>query len=164
VQFSNKKSLPDAYTITLCLDTSALKIQGNSGPLYVETLQIGAVAMYDEAKIRYPEWDLQEGDNITITNCINQHLAIGVIRDHRFTEDPPTLRLQSAIIVAYRNVVRALEDSLPWDPILNQILILSVLVSTAARAGDIGWISEDDPNRALQLREISLRLLPSEPR
>jgi hypothetical protein len=160
VQFSNKTSLPDAYTITLCLDTSVLKLHGRPGlPLYVETLQIGAIVIIDEARIRYPEWDLQDSDDATITNCIDHLLATYVVRKHRFSEDPPALRLQSAIIIARGNLVQAIEESLPFDPVSNQILILSVLVSTGARAGDIGWVSQDSPDRALQLKETELHLL-----
>jgi hypothetical protein len=46
----------------------------------------------------------------------------------------------------------------PFDTVVSQLLILSILVATAARAG----VAEDGPTAALQVREIEPCLAPGE--
>jgi hypothetical protein len=127
--------------------------------VYAKTIDTGVRALVSEAKVRFPGWELQPREHQIIDAHIAGLIKTNELRTHRFAKALPSLQLQSAIIIARRALARAAEEPRPFDAVANQILILSLLVSTALRAGGLGWLPEDGgPDTALQLREIELSL------
>jgi hypothetical protein len=153
---------PDGRTISICIATFASEQKSKDSPIYVETIDNGLRALTSETKVRHPGWSLQPADQDMINNRIAHLVQTEQVRTHRFEKALPSLQLQSAALIARRVLVRAVEESWSFDALANQILILSMMVCTAARAGDLGWAAEDDPYAALQIGEIELYLGPGE--
>ena len=113
----------------------------------------------------YLGWKITPEDKHLIDNCIRRLIDEGKIRDQPPGEPLPSLRLQPAMVIARKNLMNALESSPPHlstDTLVHQLFILSLLVDTAARDGDIDYTGEDGPYKALQVREIELFLRPGE--
>lgn len=61
-------------------------------------------------------------------------------------------------MIARKNITQIVFDPLAllFDGVLNRLLILTLLVGTGARPGDIGYPLEDTPDKALQIREVEI--------
>jgi hypothetical protein len=159
--YSDETSPLDDHSISLCITTWASKPRGKAqsdGLVYITTIYNGLQALISEARIRHPGWSLQLRDQEIIDNHIDGLVQAKKLRTYRFEKALPSLQLQNAIVIARRTLARAVEESRSSDVVANQILILSLLVSAAARAGDLGWLTKDGPDVALQMREIELHL------
>jgi hypothetical protein len=158
----DKSTLPDGRTISLCITTFASEQRSKGSPVYVETTDEGVRALTSEAKVYYPGWKLQPQEQRIIGAHIARLVQTNQLRTHRFEEAQPSLQLQTASLIARRTFVRALEESWSFDAYRTHVLMLSLLVCTASRAGDPGWVVEDGPDAALQIREIELHLEPGD--
>jgi hypothetical protein len=52
--------------------------------LYVDVVQIGAIAIIDKAEPYHPSWKLRPGDRKVIENCVVRLLRTREVRTHRF--------------------------------------------------------------------------------
>lgn len=128
--------------------------------IYLDTIHAAAIALIDEARFRIPGWKLAPQDIQVVENCINRLIQEGKVRDHRFDKPLPSLGLQSAVLISHKYILQAIRSPpKSMDTIVNQLHILSLLVGTGARAGDLGFVGKD-VEAALKLREIELFLAP----
>ena len=111
----HKKSKPGSHTSTLCLNWSASELHGwtrftdEQQPVYLDTINAAAVALIDEARFRIPGWKLTPQDIQVIENCIKRLIQEGKVRDHRFDKPLPSLGLQSAVLIAHKHILRAIQ-------------------------------------------------------